>query len=114
MKMYHIRGARTFMEIVHVLCNNNDVKILFKFSENFVAAIRFHLKRLLTPLVVEVQNYCRVFFPAFRRSDVFHPIPFPESVRIPKSRNATLLADTGAGKYNKFSHVALFQKSVAL
>src|SRR4051812_20568500 len=94
--MKHVRRACTFMQVVDVLCDDRYFKIFFKAGENFVAAIGCNLQRLLSSLIVKVEDERPIFIPAFGRSNVFNAITFPQTTGIAECRDTAFGADACA------------------
>src|SRR5688572_20384705 len=63
-----------------------------------------HFPCFLPSLIVKVEHKFLVLMPSFRRSDIFNPKAFPQSIGIAESWYTTFCTDARTGKDNEFFH----------
>ena len=98
--MDHIAASCLFMQVIDILCNDMNVKVLFQFSQSDMSCVRLGVEQFPASLVVEVEDQFWVGSKAFGGCYIFHPVFFPETVGVTKGRNATFGAHAGAGQYD--------------
>ena len=64
-QVHHAGAAGALVEVVHVLGDDADLKVLFQFGQSQVAIIGGHFFELAPPLVVKIQHQCWIALPAF-------------------------------------------------
>src|SRR6185437_14423838 len=100
--MNNIFGTGPFMQVVNVLSNDDHIIFSLKFFECIMGCVGFCFAYIFPPLIVKFQDQFPVPGPALWRGNFVNIISFPQSVRIPESRNATFSADTCPGEDDNF------------
>ena len=62
MQMDHIAAAGLFMQVIDILCNDMNVKVLFQFSQSDMSCVGLGVEQFPASLVVEVEDQFRVSF----------------------------------------------------
>src|SRR5688500_13554818 len=100
--MDHIRRTSLFMQIVNILGDDHNIKILFQLSENLVPAVGFNFTSFFPALIVEFENQRLILSPALRLGHLHYIVTFPQPSRIAKSRDTSFRTNASACENNKF------------
>ena len=97
-KVDDVRAAGAFVEVIHVLRDNADVKIALQRRQSAVAVVGFGAEEFAAAGVVEVEDKLRIASEALGRGDIFDAIILPQPVGVAEGGDAALGAHAGAGE----------------
>src|SRR5690554_3248651 len=90
------------MQIIDILGDDMNVKIVLEFDEKFMCGIGFDLQKLPSSLVIKFMYQIRIPQETRHRGYLIDIVAFPQSVCISKCFDSTLSANPGTGKDYKF------------
>src|SRR5690606_25823096 len=95
MQVQNVSTSGTFVQVVYVLGNNGNIKVIFKFGNYGMCLIWDNLKKLLPAFVVKIEYQRRVFEPAFGRSHFHYIMTLPKAACITKRFYSAFGTNTG-------------------
>jgi len=97
-KVDDVRAAGAFVEVIHVLRDNANVKVALQGRQSAVAVVGLGAKQFASAGVVEVEDKLRIAGEALGRGDIFDAIILPQPVGVAEGGDAALGAHAGAGE----------------
>ena len=91
-----MRTASSFVQIVHILCHDGHIKLIFQGNQSAVAFIGACINQQAAQVVVKVCHQSGICPPALGGGDLLHGISLPKTVRVAKSTEAAFGAHTGS------------------
>ncbi|MCE3260372.1 MAG: hypothetical protein K0S12_2013, partial [Bacteroidetes bacterium] len=76
-EMKDLFASGAFMEVIYVLRNNVNVKILLKVGDEFVSGVWFCFHHLLPSLVVEFEHEGSIIRPRVEGGHIFNAVLLP-------------------------------------
>lgn len=100
MHMYEPLCPCPFMQIIHILCHDQQIAIPFGIEprECFVCGIGVRHLDVLAALIVKAKNEMRITRECLWRRDVFDTVFLPKPSRTPKGINTAFRADASTSQ----------------